>query len=108
MLCLAILWECKETNGSHTKKKGMTIDYKIEQITTQANPETDYLSSGDETKYMAESSCSEDKEINNTRQVLVNETSIPVKTNTKNADKDDTNHQNHFALKQKSTSNVMS
>jgi hypothetical protein len=42
----------KKPADAKQKKKGMTIDCTIEKITTQANMETDYLSSGDKTEHL--------------------------------------------------------
>ena len=38
------------------KRKGLTIECKIEQMTTRNNLGIDYLSSGDEIEHLAESS----------------------------------------------------
>ena len=92
----------KKLTETKYKRKGMTIDCKIEQTMTQANLDTDYLSNGDKTKHLTESSCSEDTVINNTRKILLYGILSPIKTNHNNADKDDTRkHQNHSVLKRK-------
>jgi hypothetical protein len=46
----------KTPSETKAKQKGTTIDYKIEKITTKANLETDYTSSGNKIKCLIESS----------------------------------------------------
>ena len=54
----------KKPADAKQKKKGMVIACEIEHMTPYTNLKIDYSLSGDDIDHLAESSCSEDEEIN--------------------------------------------
>ena len=80
----------KKLMDAKQKRKGMTIECEIEQMMTHTNLETNYSSSGDETNHLAESSYSEDGDVNNARKELMSGILSPAKTNNNCTDKNDT------------------
>ena len=59
-----------KTTEAEKEKKGTTIEWEIEQMTTQASLETNYPSSDDGTAHLTESSSSEEEKLDNVRKTF--------------------------------------